>query len=96
VTVAEASPGDELFVAVSPEHVMLSVDPPEGSARNVFVGTIEEMVPEPPYGDRVRVVLGPQPPFVVEITAAAARQLQLSVGMRVYAAFKATSVTAYA
>jgi molybdopterin-binding protein len=96
VTVAEASPGDELFVAVSPEHVLLSVDPPDTSARNVFAGTITELVPEPPFGDRVRVVLGPEPPFVAEVTAAAAHQLELAVGMRVHAVFKATSVTAYA
>ncbi len=83
-------------MVVSPGQVMLSVEPPEGSARNVFVGTIEELVPEPPFGDRVRVVLGPHPPFVVEVTAAAARQLQLAVGTRVHAAFKATSVSAYA
>ena len=96
VTVTDAAPGDELFVAVSPEQVMLSVDPPDSSARNVFAGTIEELVPEPPFGDRVRVVLGPQPPFVVEVTAASARQLQLAVGARVHAAFKATNVSAYA
>jgi molybdate transport system ATP-binding protein len=96
VTVTDAAPGEELFVAVSPEQVMLSVDPPDSSARNVFVGTIEELVPEPPFGDRVRVVLGPQPPFIVEVTAASARQLRLAVGTRVHAAFKATSVTAYA
>ncbi|HEY7683043.1 MAG TPA: ABC transporter ATP-binding protein [Gemmatimonadales bacterium] len=96
ITVMDAAPGDQLFVAVSPEQVFLSLEPPEGSARNVFVGAVEELVPEPPFGDRIRVVLGPDPPFFVEITAAAARQLQLAVGRRVYAAFKATSVAAYA
>jgi molybdate transport system ATP-binding protein len=92
----EAAPGEDLFVAVSPEQVMLSVGLPEGSARNVFQGTIEELVPEPPFGDRVRVVLGPSPPFVVEVTAAAASELGLAVGRQVHAAFKATSVAAYA
>jgi molybdate transport system ATP-binding protein len=96
VTVADASPGDELFVAISPEHVMLSLESPVGSARNVFVGPIEELVPEPPFGDRLRVVIGPAPSFVAEVTAAAAHQLGLAVGMRVHAAFKATSVSAYA
>ncbi len=96
VTVTEAAPGDDLFVAVSPEQVMLSLEPPVGSARNVFQGTIEELVPEPPFGERVRVVLGPRPPFVVEVTASAARELGLAVGRQVHAAFKATSVVAYA
>jgi molybdate transport system ATP-binding protein len=97
VTVMQAAAGDDLFVAVSPDQVTLSVAPPAASARNVFTGVIEELLPEPPYGDRVRVVLGPRPapPFVAEVTAAAAAELGLEVGRRVYASFKATSITAY-
>lgn len=96
VTVMEAATGDDLFVAISPQQIMLSREPPEGSARNVFQGIVEELVPEPPFGERVRVVLGPSPSLVVEVTAAAARDLQLAVGHHVHAAFKATSVVAYA
>jgi molybdate transport system ATP-binding protein len=87
---------DRLFVVVSPEQVTLSIDPPGGSARNVFSGTVAELLPEPPYGERVRVVLGPAPVFVAEVTAAAVAHLGLVVGTPVHAAFKATSVTAYA
>lgn len=86
---------DGLFVVVSPEQVTLSLEPPGGSARNVFTGTVAELLPEPPYGERVRVVLGPAPVFVAEITAQAAAQMGLEPGRTVHAAFKATSVTVH-
>jgi len=96
ITAAESGAGDELFVVVSPDQVTLSLDEPGTSARNVLSGEIAEILPEPPYGERVRVVIGPAPVFVAEVTAAAVAQLGLAVGQRVYAAFKATSVAAYA
>jgi molybdate transport system ATP-binding protein len=96
ITAAESSAGDDLFVVVSPDQVTLSIDEPGTSARNVLSGVIAEILPEPPYGERVRVVVGPAPVFVAEVTAGAVAQLGLKVGQRVHAAFKATSVTAYA
>jgi molybdate transport system ATP-binding protein len=96
VTAMEAGAGDELFVVVSPDQVTLSLEQPGGSARNVLSGEIAEILPEPPYGERVRVVIGPAPAFVAEITAVAAAHLGLAVGQRVHASFKATSVVAYA
>ncbi len=96
VTAMGESQSEEQFVVVSPEQVTLSLGPPSGSARNVISGPITEILPEPPYGERVRVVIGPAPVFVAEVTAAAAVQLGLAVGKTVYGAFKATSVVAYA
>lgn len=96
ITAAESSAGEDLFVVVSPDQVTLSLDEPGTSARNVLSGVIAEILPEPPYGERVRVVVGPAPVFVAEVTAAAVAQLGLQVGQRVHAAFKATSVVAYA
>ena len=96
ITAMESGSGDELFVVVSPDQVTLSLDAPGTSARNVLSGEIAEILPEPPYGERVRVVIGPAPVFVAEVTAAAVAQLGLLVGQRVHAAFKATSVAAYA
>jgi molybdate transport system ATP-binding protein len=96
VTLLQAEAGEELFVVVSPDQVTLSREPPAASARNVFPGIIEEILPEPPHGERVRVVLGPAPAFVAEVTAQAAHAMGLAVGQRVYASFKATSVAAYA
>ncbi|MBK6780425.1 MAG: ABC transporter ATP-binding protein [Gemmatimonadetes bacterium] len=96
VTVLAAEAGEELFLVVSPDQVTLSREPPGASARNVFPGVVEEILPEPPHGERVRVVLGPAPSFVAEVTAEAAARLGLSVGQPAYASFKATSVAAYA
>jgi molybdate transport system ATP-binding protein len=96
ITAMGEDPGEELFVVISPDQVTLSLDPPAGSARNVLQGQISEILPEPPYGERCRVVIGPAPVFVAEVTAGAVSELGLVVGRRVHAAFKATSVAAYA
>jgi molybdate transport system ATP-binding protein len=61
----------------------------------VFAGPIAEMVPEPPFGDRVRVVLGTTPPLVAEVTAHAVASLDLQEGQMVYATVKATAPHAY-
>jgi molybdate transport system ATP-binding protein len=95
VTAMSEDTGEDLFAVISPEQVTLSREAPESSARNRISGPIAEILPEPPYGERVRVVIGPPPAFVAEITAGAAEQLQLEVGQPIHATFKATSVTAY-
>lgn len=95
VTAMGESGASQQFVVVSPDQVTLSLEAPAGSARNVFSGPISEILPEPPYGERVRVVIGPAPVFVAEVTAAAAVSLGLAVGKNVYGSFKASSVVAY-
>ena len=88
--------GDEpVFVAVSPRDVTLHRQPPDGSARNVFMGRVMEIVPEPPAGERVRVALATRPPLVAEITKQAAVGMELAEGSVVYASFKATGVVPY-
>jgi molybdopterin-binding protein len=54
-----------------------------------------ELVPEPPAGERVRVVLGTRPMLVAEVTREAVTALRLQEGAEVFAAFKATGVTLY-
>jgi molybdate transport system ATP-binding protein len=85
----------EVFVTLDPRDVTLHLEAPSGSARNVFHGPIEEIVPEPPDGERVRVVLGTSPPLVAEITRSAAETMELRPGRRVHASFKATAATCY-
>jgi molybdate transport system ATP-binding protein len=84
--------GEEVFAVVDPRDVTLSIERPEGSAQNVLNGPVEEIQPEPPHGERVRVSLGTRPPLVAELTRAAAERLGLKTGAGVYAAFKATGV----
>jgi molybdate transport system ATP-binding protein len=92
---AEAADEDEVFVTVSPREITLHLKPPDGSAQNVFVGRVIEIVPEPPHGERVRVALGTEPPLVAEVTQRAVGGLGLEEGAMVYAAFKATGVVPY-
>ncbi len=81
----------EVFLVIDPREITLHLTPPSGSAQNVFSGPIVEMVPEPPFGDRVRVVLGTTPPVVAEVTARAVDDLGLREGSHVHASVKATA-----
>ena len=96
VLVSGTEVGGTPFIAVSPREITLyAAAPTAGSAQNVFRGPVVEMVPEPPFGERVRVVLGTRPPLVAEVTQAAVDRLGLAVGTQVYASFKATAVSTY-
>ena len=86
---------EETFVTVDPREITLHTALPSGTAQNVFAGPILEMVPEPPQGERVRVVLGTHPPLVAEITAHSVDALGLREGMSIFASFKATAAKCY-
>lgn len=88
-------PIDETFIAVDPNEVTLHTEPPTGSAQNVFHGRIAELVPDPPFGERVRVVLDTHPRLVAQVTARAVHTLGLREGLEVYATFKATAASVY-
>jgi molybdate transport system ATP-binding protein len=91
-----AYPGDgDVFLTVSPREITLFREHPAGSAQNVFHGPIVELIPEPPAGERVRVVVGTRPSLVAEVTREAVAALALREGVAVYATFKATGVTRY-
>jgi molybdate transport system ATP-binding protein len=94
--IEESSGPGTVYVTVSPREVTLFRSPPDGSAQNIFGGSVLEIVPEPPGGERVRVVLDTRPKLVAEVTREAVTALSLKEGMRVYAAFKATGVHLYA
>ena len=95
IAVTSQASGGEVFVTVSPREITLSREHPAGSAQNVFHGPILELAPEPPAGERVRVVLGTRPMLVAEVTREAVDRLALREGVGVYATFKATGVTLY-
>ena len=94
---AVSDPGEpgEVFVTVDPRQITIHPHAPEGSAQNVFVGPILELAPEPPSGERIRVVLGTRPPLVAEVTREAVAGLALHEGMMVHASFKATGIRTY-
>ncbi|HEY3217435.1 MAG TPA: ABC transporter ATP-binding protein [Candidatus Eisenbacteria bacterium] len=97
ITLSVVDPGgeDETFVLVNPREVTLFLERPEGSAQNTFYGPIGDLVPEPPFGDRVRVVVESKPPIVAEVTKHAIEALGLKPGVPVYASFKASGVSTY-
>lgn len=85
----------EAYVSVNPRDVTLYLTPPVGSAQNIFHGEVAEVVPQPPDGERVRVVLRTRPPLVTEVTRAAAAALNLKAGAWIHAGFKATGTSVY-
>jgi molybdate transport system ATP-binding protein len=95
IAIEESAGPDAVYLTVSPREITLYRMPPDGSAQNVFAGAVLELIPEPPAGERVRVVLGSRPLLVAEVTREAVAALGLTQGMPVYAAFKATGVHRY-
>ena len=61
-----------------------------------FEGTIEEIAPEPPAGDLVRIAVASSPRLTAEVTREAVESLGLHTGARVFASFKAAGVTVVA
>ncbi|WP_436737855.1 ABC transporter permease [Streptomyces sp. BBFR102] len=85
-------PGAPVLAVIAPEAVSLHLARPEGSPRNVWAGTVRELTA---VGSRLRVLLtsAEVPALVAEITPAAAADLGLMDGSRVWMAVKATEVT---
>jgi molybdate transport system ATP-binding protein len=82
----------EVFVAFPPAAVSLHPHQPEGSPRNTWQTTITGIHR---HGDNLRVQLEGPVPTAADITPAAAAQLHLAAGHRVWAAVKATETRAY-
>jgi molybdate transport system ATP-binding protein len=86
-------PGDasqgEVIALLRPSDVTLSLEPPVGSARNVFEGPVSWVAIE---GDRARVRVASAPPLVADLTVGSVERLGLREGVRVWASFKAVEV----
>jgi molybdate transport system ATP-binding protein len=97
--------GDEAYVLVDPRSITLYQTLPDSSARNVFQGTIVQLLPlGAPFGNnsehdgRVRVSIlvdDSTLPLTAEITEASANRMELIEGKMMYATFKATEARAY-
>jgi len=98
LTIAEraGAPGGagsgDTAILVRPRDITLALARPTGTARNVFEGAIEELVPQPPDGELVRTSLATTPPLIAEVTRQAVTALALAPGRRVFASFKAAGV----
>ena len=92
-TLAAPDAGEgEVLAVIHPRAVALYLARPEGTPRNVWRATAEELDLQ---GDRVRVRLGGKVPLVAEVTPGAVRDLHLDRGDQVWAAVKATEISVY-
>jgi molybdate transport system ATP-binding protein len=79
----------EMIGLLVPSDVTVSLEPPTGSARNVFQGRITSVSIE---GERARVRIATTPPLVAELTLGSVERLGLHEGTLVWASFKAFEV----
>lgn len=91
VVTAEPVAGD-VYLVIAPNAVSLHGTEPEGSARNVWRGTVTGT---DLLGDRVRVHVDGTVPIVAEVTPAALAELELHEGSELWASVKATEVDVY-
>ena len=82
-------PLDDVLATLGPADVSLHAARPEGSARNVVQGVVEEVAI---LGDRARVRLDSSPRLVAEITTGSAGRMAIQTGTLVWASFKAVEV----
>jgi tungstate transport system ATP-binding protein len=89
--VGEAVPGRAVLLCLRPEDVTIwpQDGSPSSSARNRLAGRIVRATPQGPL---VRLLVDCGFPLVALVTRASARELDLSEGRRVTAAFKASAV----
>ena len=97
--------GDEAFVLVDPRSITLYQTLPDSSARNVFQGTIVQLLHlgtpfenNNEHSGRVRVSMSVDdsvPLLTAEVTESSASRMELSEGKMMYATFKATEARAY-
>jgi molybdate transport system ATP-binding protein len=92
VVTAEAAAAGAAFAAIRPSAIALHRAAPEGSARNVWRGTVGDLDEQ---ADRVRVQIVGELPLVAEITPSALHALSLRPGDSVWASVKATEVSVY-
>jgi molybdate transport system ATP-binding protein len=81
-----------VFVVVPPSAIALHAHEPEGSPRNTWSTTVDELHL---LGDRARVHLADPVPLVAEVTPAALAELGIAEGSPVWVALKATQIVVY-
>lgn len=80
-------------IHVPPEDIILSKHPLISSARNTFEGIITQIT-DMGHIVRLRVKVMSSKDFIVQVTKRSFNEMQLTIGSKVYIAFKASSVQA--
>ncbi len=88
-TIGDFPVGDG-YAVIRAEEIVLSLEPPSGSARNRFRGVVSELAT---LGALTRVTVEVEGvPLVASLTTRSAKELSLTVGTTVTASFKAMAV----
>ena len=80
------------FRCFGPGAVTVSLARPEGSARNLWRGTVLSAAP---HGDAIRLLVSAGPELIADVTPAATRELGLEPGREVWLSVKETAVDTY-
>ncbi len=83
--------GDE-FRCFGPGAVTVSLARPEGSARNLWRGSVLSAAP---HGDAIRLLVAAGPELIADVTPGATRELGLEPGTDVWLSVKETAVETY-
>jgi molybdate transport system ATP-binding protein len=84
---------DDEFRCFGPGAVTVSLARPEGSARNLWRGTV---LSASPHGDAIRLLVAAGPELIADVTPGATRELGLEPGREVWLSVKETAVETYA
>ena len=90
LNIADHEISGPVLATIRPAAISIHLRKPEGSPRNSWQTTVE-LVEH--LGDRVRLRIGEPLPLTVEVTAEAARALDLEAGTHVWISIKATEIT---
>ncbi len=89
---ADTTINGRVLAVLRPESISIHRSAPEGSARNVWQGTVGSLQPS---HDRVRVFVDGQPSVVAAVTPAAVAELGLTKGTAVWLSLKAVDFEVY-
>jgi molybdate transport system ATP-binding protein len=92
IVTEDADLSGEVLVAFRPAAVSVYREPPHGSPRNVWPGTVSSVER---YGGRVRLAVAGPVPLTAEVSTDALAELRLATGEPVFVAVKATEIDVY-
>lgn len=82
----------EVKISIRPEDIILSLEPFTSSARNIFKGTVIDLISN---DDGVKVILDIGIPMMSLITIKSMETMNISKGSVLYAVFKTMSINVY-
>ena len=80
---------DKVYILIRPEDITFTLTKSASSARNVFEGKVTRMTP---VGPLTRIEVDCNFPLFGVVTKWAVQELELAVGKKVFASFKATAI----